>query len=195
MKYCPRCRRDREDSEFHRNKARYDGLAAQCKECFALIGRAQYGANKDRKLATSKAWYVANTARKRETCTAWDKANIERRREILRDAQRRRRATDDLFRVSQSVSVCVRRMLNGWKGRASWQSIVGYTIDDLRQHLEAQFSEWMNWANYGAVWEIDHIRPVVSFGRDASAVRECWALSNLQPLGVSANRSKGARWQ
>jgi hypothetical protein len=85
-------------------------------------------------------------------------------------------------------------MLNGWKGRGSWQGVVGYSIDDLRQHLEAQFAEGMSWGNYGKFWEIDHIRPVKSFGRDAGAVRECWALSNLRPLGCSANKSKGARY-
>jgi hypothetical protein len=57
----------------------------------------------------------------------------------------------------------------------------------------------MNWDNYGSGgWEIDHIRPVSSFrfeSTDDPEFRDCYALSNLQPLWRKDNMRKGARWQ
>lgn len=84
--------------------------------------------------------------------------------------------------------------------------LLGYTVDDLRQHLESQFEtnskpgkEKMSWDNMGATWQIDHIRPCVSFNfanEDGSvnqeAIKECWKLENLQPLYSEDNMSKSS---
>ena len=48
-----------------------------------------------------------------------------------------------------------------------------------------------------AVYHIDHIRPVSSFyftKIEDKEFKECWALSNLQPLWASENCSKGANF-
>jgi hypothetical protein len=55
----------------------------------------------------------------------------------------------------------------------------------------------MSWGNYGQ-WEIDHIRPRSSFSFQTAEdpqFMECWELSNLQPLWMSANRSKHAKYK
>lgn len=36
IKYCPRCKQNKEDSEFSQRKERYDGLAPFCKECMMV---------------------------------------------------------------------------------------------------------------------------------------------------------------
>ena len=74
--------------------------------------------------------------------------------------------------------------------------ILGYTPTDLMNHLESQFVEGMSWDNRGE-WHIDHIRPISSFDFDSTDhpdFKECWALSNLQPLWASDNIKKGAKW-
>ena len=62
----------------------------------------------------------------------------------------------------------------------STYNLLGYTCDQLRTHIENQFTENMCWLNYGE-WHIDHIRPVSTFNKitDPSIVN---ALSNLRPL-------------
>ena len=48
--------------------------------------------------------------------------------------------------------------------------------------------------NYGEVWEVDHIRPICSFDlSDPEQVKACFHHSNLQPLFIEENRSKGGR--
>ncbi len=83
--------------------------------------------------------------------------------------------------------------LKGVKSRRKWQTLVGWTVDDLIVHLESQFTSEMTWENYGKFWEIDHIRPKSSFTYKApedTEFLECWALKNLRPLSKTENRKK-----
>lgn len=94
------------------------------------------------------------------------------------------------------MKVAVNKCLRGRIASSSWFERVGYTLDELKAHLEAQFTDGMSWANLGA-WHIDHIRPLASFtiaGLDCPEFKAAWALANLQPLWKRDNLSKGARW-
>jgi len=75
------------------------------------------------------------------------------------------------------------------------EEMLGYTMNDLRVHLERQFSKGMNWEKFSAgEIHIDHIRPKKSF--DLSNYEEwkiCWGLPNLQPLWARDNLEKSAK--
>ncbi len=72
--------------------------------------------------------------------------------------------------------------------------LLGATVLTVMQHLEWQFKAGMTWANYGTVWEIDHIWPCAFFDLRSPLQQECcFSYLNLQPMLKSANRSKGAR--
>ena len=58
--------------------------------------------------------------------------------------------------------------------------LLGYSVLDLKVHLESLFTEGMSWENYGD-WHIDHIKPVSKFDPE-TPMRIVNALSNLQPL-------------
>lgn len=99
-------------------------------------------------------------------------------------------------RISTSILKCL--------GKAkiqntSWilKNELGYTIDDLKAHLENQFDANMTWDNHGTYWHIDHRTPVTWFTYHSSSCKgfkQCWALSNLQPKEAIANIRKGNRW-
>jgi hypothetical protein len=74
--------------------------------------------------------------------------------------------------------------------------LVGCTVPELRQHLEAQFTEGMTWDSYGRHgWHVDHIRPCASFDlTDPEQQRQCFHYTNLQPLWAVDNIRKGAKW-
>jgi len=80
------------------------------------------------------------------------------------------------------------------KNNKTTQTITGYSIKDLYEHLEKQFNKKMTWENHGSYWEIDHIVPVSSFIKkgiiDPKIIN---ALINLQPLEKIANKIKGNR--
>lgn len=83
--------------------------------------------------------------------------------------------------------------------RSIWY--MGYTIKEMRKHIESQFKEGMSWDNYGRKgWHIDHIRPLSMFNffnSDGSInhqqVREAMSLKNLQPLWAEDNLIKGSK--
>lgn len=69
---------------------------------------------------------------------------------------------------------------------------LGYTIEDLRNHLESQFTSGMSWKNMGD-WHIDHIMPLSSFGELEAGTPEfqrAWGLANLRPLWAAENLRK-----
>ncbi len=72
---------------------------------------------------------------------------------------------------------------------------LGYTIDELRRHLERQFTKGMSWDRFmrGEI-HIDHIVPVKEFNVEHQAeFVACWSMANLRPLWAKANMAKGAR--
>lgn len=92
---------------------------------------------------------------------------------------------------SRNISKSVKKA----KNRCKWTELVGYSIHDLRRHLEALFVKGMNWDNYGRNgWHIDHIKPISVFAISSytdEAFKECWALSNIQPMWGDDNIRKG----
>jgi hypothetical protein len=94
-------------------------------------------------------------------------------------------------RVRARVRECLRL---GWSGGKTFEAL-GYTIDELRAHLERQFVKGMGWHNMGE-WHIDHIVPLSSFDIDSLEspdFRRAWGLANLRPLWATDNLQKQAK--
>lgn len=80
-------------------------------------------------------------------------------------------------------------------GRQVTFKSLGYDVDDLKRHLERQFTKGMDWPAFmrGEV-HIDHRVPLSAFDLDDEVeVRSAWALTNLQPLWAADNLAKGGR--
>lgn len=90
----------------------------------------------------------------------------------------------------------LRRYENGGKQRAI--KYLGCSLEELKQHLERQFTEGMNWDNWSFNgWHIDHIRPLNTFDlRNEEHLAIACHYSNLQPLWATDNlrKSKGAKF-
>lgn len=59
-KKCPRCKRTKPRSEFHKDKRAKDGFLYQCKDCNKKHALNHYHANKDERMAVIAAWQGAN---------------------------------------------------------------------------------------------------------------------------------------
>jgi hypothetical protein len=107
----------------------------------------------------------------------------------------RERRKKPIHRLNHRMGQRVRSSLRDGKGGRPWESLVGFTIEDLRRHLERQFQPGMGWNNVGE-WHVDHIVPLASFqfeDPNDPDFRAAWALTNLRPLWATANLRKGAR--
>ena len=80
----------------------------------------------------------------------------------------------------------------GIKNNRKWELLVGYTVEQLKHHLESQFKDGMTWLNMGK-WHIDHIIPISAFNYEKPEdidFKKCWELSNLQPMWAIDNFKK-----
>ena len=69
-------------------------------------------------------------------------------------------------------------------------NIIGCTPEFLKEHLEKQFIEGMNWNNHGLFgWHIDHIIPLSSAKTEEELYKLC-NYTNLQPLWAIDNLKK-----
>jgi hypothetical protein len=140
--------------------------------------------------ARAKRWYAENRERVLAKCSSEEGRRIARER-------MRVKMKDPAFRLGASISRGIRASLSD-KRRRSWESLVGYSLDDLRQHIERQFEKGMAWTNYGrgaGKWHIDHIVPRSAFtcvSADDSEFKACWALTNLRPMWGNLNIAKHA---
>jgi hypothetical protein len=92
--------------------------------------------------------------------------------------------------IRNSINKSIKR-----KNNKSWKTLVNFTLEELKIHLESKFTEGMTWENRGkGGWHIDHIIPQSYFKFDSydhPAFKACWELSNLQPMWEKDNLSKG----
>ena len=143
--------------------------------------REKYVANREKVIDAARLWVVANPARARETRRLLDK----------------KRRANPKARVSNSISCGIRDSLRSKsKANRHWETLVDFTADQLKRHLEKLFKPGMTWENYGSYWQIDHKIPVAAFNfktPDDIDFKRCWSLFNLQPLEAIQNASKGAR--
>ena len=160
--------------------------------------------NKEKIGESKKKWYEEN----REEILETKKKYYEENRDSIiaknTEYKRKRYHTDPCYKLRQNVKDSIRNALKGGKGGQSFLPYVDWTMEELKEHLESQFEDWMTWDNHGVLhptekrWQIDHIIPqsvllegVISM--DDPKFRECWALENLRPLEARENLLKGSK--
>lgn len=162
-----------------------------CREESARQYRKERNATEADKLRQQASdWYYANKDRALERREKWGKENPGKLKEI----SSRRRSTPH-GKLSNAMRVGVHRSLTKGKMGKRTFGILGYTVSELKVHLERQFLPGMSWDNYGE-WHVDHIVPVSSFqyeSYDDPDFKACWALTNLRPLWSKDNISKHAK--
>jgi hypothetical protein len=145
-----------------------------------------------------KEWSKENKKKLKEYSQIWNKNNKEHVNEYKRNYERNRRANDPKYRLAARTRTAVYTCLkeaNVAKYRSTFQ-LLGYTIEELMEHLGKQFLDGMTWENYGE-WHVDHKKPMTLFNFetvDDPEFKECWKLENLQPLWWDDNLSKGPRY-
>ena len=216
-KICSHCKLPKDtDVCFGKNRARSDGLQNQCKQCRT----DEYNKNKP-PLVRVKRDAAYWREYQRVWSSAYYKSNTEKRRKAARDAyhrtedksifalkarERRLNNTDEVrfydnnrYRnnsLPRKMSIAIRGSVKrGTKRNKSWETLVGYTTEQLRTHIEKQFSEGMNWEEFklGNI-HIDHIIPKSVFIFDSPEdfqFKQCWKLSNLRPMWATENIKKG----
>lgn len=159
--------------------------------------------NKEKMRKYRKGYYQKNKERVKKQHIEWNQKNKEKAREHKRRWREKNPNYSKKYwqiyrqtshkRLEHSMSTAIRVSLCGRKSGRKWETLIGYSLQDLINHLETQFDKNMSWNNYGSYWEIDHYIPKSWFIYETPndiGFKMCWDLNNLQPLTVKVNRTK-----
>jgi len=209
-----------------KNQNRFDN---KCKICVLKTNKQYYEKNKNNVLNRQKKYRNENKESRAEYQKEYQKEhknslkeynhlyhidyyqeNKEYLNEKARIYNKQRRINNINFKLKQNISSLIREKLKGKKNGKSTLKHLPYTMEELREHIEKQFSEpgneWMNWDNWGVynrktyatnpTWNLDHKTPHSRFkyeDMDCQEFQECWALSNLRPYSSKKNVEEGDR--
>jgi len=220
-KKCAKCGIEKTLNEFQKSKITKIGVRAQCKACISDQNKAYRMLHREKLNANKRIWDKANkdhvsaysaTYRQlhkdkyRSYNKKYNKVNEEKLRKAAREyytthkkefntRAMRRRKIDPKFKLNRSMSTAIRQSLRNGKGNRPWLGLVSYTLEQLRTHLEKQFTEGMTWKNYGS-WHVDHKIPLSVFNftkPEHTDFQKAWRLKNLQPLWAKDNMKKHAK--
>lgn len=220
-KICPTCKVEKTIDQYNKNKLRKDGIQRECRECCHLHNSKHYHTKKSVRINENlkfehKVCLNCNNELPfehfnkiklgrfglRSTCKVCDSIRDKKYRnnnkEKLNQYKKIKKATDPQFKLKQILRLRLLDALkrNNTTKRHSALELVGCTIEQAKQHLELQFRLNMTWSNHGDIWEIDHIKPCSSYDlTDIEQQKQCFHYTNLQPLTISENRSKGNKYE
>lgn len=109
---------------------------------------------------------------------------LERERKLYRE--------DAKFCLDCKVKATFCRIMRGGQHSFFFSDFVGYTAEELRNHIASNFEEGMSFENYGKL-HIDHIIPRSAFDYISPACSEfavCNSLENITPMWAKDNLRK-----
>jgi len=218
-KKCSKCKEVKSVNEFNKQTGSKDGLRYDCRKCQSKCRKKYYKRNSEKAIIYAsqwtrdnpgwrKEWEGANLKQIRRTGRKWNENNPEKvkladkkyrktHKKEINERQKKRRENDLIYRLNNNMGCLIRDSLRDGKNGRHWETLVGYTLNDLIKHLESRFTEGMTWENHGKgknKWNIDHIIAISRWNitsYECQDFKDCWALKNLQPLWTIRNEEKG----
>ena len=203
-KRCTKCQEEKPATlEFFYKRGRGDALRSDCKKCNGAYSKKvreenieQYlekeaeSRQRRRENGYAQEYYQKN----KEHINARNQRNYyENKEERLakgRAWKYEKYQTDSTYKLTVLLRGRFRNALKNNSKSASVLTLIGCSIEELKEYLEQQFTEGMTWENYGE-WHVDHIRPCASFDLSIpEQQQECFHYTNLQPLWAKDNLQK-----
>jgi hypothetical protein len=176
LKICSNCKIAKSKEFYHSNSAKWDKISNTCKECNKKAFKLR---DKEKERIRRRVKYLKY-----------------KKKEIARDAvyKQNRYKTDPSFKMIRTLRVRHYQAVKAASANKNFKTvqILGCTGEELKQHIENQFTAEMNWDNHGSFWHIDHIYPLalVDWNNKEQVEKVC-NYKNLQPLTVLENIRKG----
>jgi hypothetical protein len=205
VKKCIKCNVDKEIEEFNKSKCTIGGYKNICKYC-----RKEYNKiNKEKNKKYLKEYNKLNQDKIKKQREEYNKLNQDKIKEYSKkyyndnkDAVmqkiytcvKNRKNADPLFKLKCNLRTRLSKHLSKKNIRKNkkTEELIGINYNKLKAHIEKQFSEGMNWSNYGE-WHIDHIIPLCSASNEEE-VYNLFNYKNLQPLWAMDNIKKGGKF-
>lgn len=155
--------------------------------------------NEEREKANNKRWYEANKLKVSDRKANYYLKNQDQeklRSKVFRQTYpEKRKPKTPTARIAANVRSKISAIVAGRYKRSASLIYIGCSFEELKIHIESQFTSEMNWDNYGMYgWHIDHIIPLSNFDLSVeSNLYAAWHHSNLRPLWCIDNLRKGKK--
>lgn len=188
-KICTKCGINKPISDYYKDKTKLLGIRCACKSC---INNQHYNwrkNNPDKWSDYMSQYRQENADSIKSKSKSYKDINKEKLRIQQREYQINRRDLDPLFKTQSLMRNVLNKALKrkGYTKRSKTNDIIGCDWQMLKEHIENQFTEEMNWDNHGTYWDIDHIIPL-SNAKTEEEVLKLNHYTNLQPLESFYNR-------
>ena len=133
----------------------------------------------------------------KECIKKYRKKNREKINKFMLKYEKHRKKTDPNFKLMKTLRSRLGNALTRVKANKSYGTIelTGCTVNELKKHIEKQFTDDMTWQNHGSYWHLDHIIPCSAFNLENSIDQLiCFNYINLQPLKCKDNLCKGNKY-
>jgi len=195
---------NRMDARYWLGKKRSEETKKKMSE--ARIGRIPWNIGKPRSEETKRKISIGLKSRLSDNER---KTRKEKRKLYLIEYRKKNRGRiNELVRINRRtpngnlnhrMEVAILLAIKGEKAGRKWEGLVGYTLEELKKHIESLFTDNMNWDEFtkGQI-HIDHKKPKSLFSYKTTNNKEfkmCWGLDNLQPLWAADNRKKGKKYR
>jgi hypothetical protein len=206
---CSKCKIFKNFDLFNKSKNQPNGLHRVCKTCriqerqdskeHIKQKQKEYYENNKETLLKKNADYRSknidfiNSQRKEYRNRPEIKIHISNKNieylPIRKESIKERRKIDKNFQLTEIIRSKYHKMIRGHE--TSYKNIIGCTVETLKEWLEFQFDDKMNWENQGSYWHIDHILPINQFNfENENEIHICFNWTNLQPLQKNENIKK-----
>ena len=221
MKQCNTCGVTKDHSEFSTKPGRNGirRLSHECKMCRSAKSKAKYAnetqEERENRISKAKAWTASN----RDVVNGLKrKYRIEKkviklssmphdhhvrayqsyqsyqlRQSLIKHDQHVKEWKSFVrYAVYQRLKRGVQRGMKDKAANSNWPDYLGYSVDELIDHIESQFTDGMGWHNMSE-WHIDHVVPICAFdiqSADSEDFKRCYSLDNLMPVWAEDNMNK-----
>lgn len=151
-----------------------------------------YMENKKRILLKRKQYYTDNIDKIKSNVKRYYENNKDKTHKRQYSWRKNKRDTNPMYKMMCNIRGRLSKYLHLKKNNRT-QDLLGCSPEFLKNWLEGQFEEGMNWDNHTKNgWHIDHILPLCA-AETEDDIKILSHFSNLQPLWSEENLSKGGR--
>jgi len=180
-KRCTKCLNIKPYDEFYKDPKGKDGLYAACRTCHAIATNKWRTSHREKANAIMQHYRCMHPEKVKEGGKTYRKNNPEKIKagkdkwtkehpQAVKKIQKRHNAKimsttkgqlNKRMRTGINCSLC-----QGVKNSRGWEKLVGYTVEQLKIHLEKQFKQEMTWEKFMAgKIHIDHKIPISAFNK------------------------------
>lgn len=215
MVICNYCKTEKELNEFGYFKCDPNSRLTICNDC----AKTETGRKKIRRSESVKSWELRNRKYRKEYKKRYNMTNRAKNRETERKywaarpeqlkakkrrwrtnprvkANRRKRYHEKdkydpyfILRQRHTTRLCEILKKNNVADTSATMKLLGCNLETLKQHIESQFTENLNWNNLS----LDHTIPIIAFDISRKEHQKAaFNYKNLRPLSLSENFSKAS---